>query len=63
MKKTAPSFHFGAKTRQDRYDYALMCDDEKEWRMYQRKMLAKKKRREMTKKLKDMGEHKRMFGF
>ena len=63
MKKTAPSFHFGAKTRQDRYDYALMCDDEKEWRMYQRKMLAKRKRREMTKKLKDMGEHKRMFGF
>ncbi len=36
MKKTAPSFHFGAKTRQDRYDYGLMCDDEKEWRLLQR---------------------------
>ena len=63
MKKTAPSFHFGAKTRQDRYDYGLMCDDEKDWRLLQRKMLAKKKRKKMKKRLEQMGDNKRMFGF
>ena len=62
-KKTMPGFYMGAKTRQDKNDYLLMCDDEKEWRMEQRKKLARKKRRALNAKLETLGPRNRHFGW
>jgi hypothetical protein len=62
-KKTGASFFFGSRTRQDRYDYELMCDDEKDWRMKQRKKLARKKHKEVNRKLEELGERSRHFGW